>query len=185
MTQSDTTTSPLEDAISHLYTTGHADLAAAVQYAADHQAPTDSEALVTKLTADVVLFADNPRGDLCTLMIRRGWDPFKGLWALPGGHVDAGEETLDAAYRELAEETGIRIGPCLQLVGVYAAPGRDPRGRYATFAYAARLGRMPEPTAGDDAEEACWVPVEELLHGGTPLAFDHEQILRDALNTVY
>lgn len=134
-----------------------------------------------RLTADVVLFAEDRDGQLCALMIRRGWDPFEGCWALPGGHVDVGEDVLAAGYRELTEETGISIGQCLKLAGVYGQPGRDPRGRYVTWAYTARLGRMPEPTAADDATEARWVLVTELLSDGCELAFDHKQIVHDAL----
>lgn len=140
-----------------------------------------------KLTADVVLLGnretDGRDGDLYVLVIDRGWPPFEGCPALPGGHVELDEEPIDAAYRELTEETGIRIGPCLKPVGVYATPGRDPRGRYATWAYTARLGRLPEPTAGDDAAAARWVRVDDLLADGN-LAFDHERIIRAALSIV-
>lgn len=138
---------------------------------------------VTALTADAVLFAES--GDrLHVLLIRRGWPPFKDCWALPGGYVDPGEDTTAAAYRELAEETGIRLGPCLKPSGVYADPGRDPRGRFVSFAYAARLGRMPEPVAADDATAARWVPVDDVLTGAVGLAFDHARIIHDALRLV-
>ena len=131
-----------------------------------------------RLTADVVLFGDFDEGKH-VLLIKRGWEPFKGSWALPGGHVDAGEDAKDAAYRELAEETGLRIGPQFKLVGAYQTPGRDPRGRYVTFAYAGRMPHRIEPTAGDDAVRAEWVRVADALAG--PLAFDHKQIIEDAL----
>ena len=134
---------------------------------------------VTRLTADVVLLATRADGQRCVLLIRRGWDPYVGRWALPGGHVDAGEQTAVAARRELLEETGVDVGS-LGLVGVYAAPGRDPRGRYVTFAYAATLaGPPPMPTAGDDATEARWWPVVELAP--QQMAFDHDQILAAAV----
>jgi 8-oxo-dGTP diphosphatase len=134
---------------------------------------------VTRLTADVVLLATREDGQRCVLLIRRGWAPYMGRWALPGGHVDAGEQTVAAARRELLEETGLDVGS-LDLVGVYAAPGRDPRGRYVTFAYAATLiGPPPMPTAGDDAAEACWWPVVDVAP--EQMAFDHDQILADAV----
>lgn len=132
-----------------------------------------------RLTADVVLFA-NHEGQLHVLLIQRGWDPFAGHMALPGGYVDVGEDTEAAAYRELAEETGLHIGR-LSYVAAYAEPGRDPRGRYVTFAYTAMLDHLPEPTAGDDATAAEWVLVDEALASGTTLAFDHGQIIHDAL----
>lgn len=150
---------------------------------------------MARLTADVVLLArreDGQRedGQRCVLLIRRGWDPYAGCWALPGGHVDAGEDTAAAASRELLEETGLR-SPALDLVGVYAAAGRDPRGRYVTFAYTATLdGPPPAATAGDDATEARWWPIADLVADSvadpaaaptTRMAFDHHQILTDTL----
>lgn len=133
-----------------------------------------------RLTADVVLFGDFA-GALHVLLIERGWDPYAGHWALPGGHVDEGEETEDAAHRELTEETGLRVGH-LTLVGAYSMVGRDPRGRYVTFAYAGWMPHRLEPTAADDATGAAWVPVDEVLSGRRPVAFDHAVIIRDAFN---
>lgn len=140
--------------------------------------PTREE--TARLTADVVLLAEDA-GQRWVLLIRRGWDPYAGRWALPGGHVDAGERTDAAARRELLEETGLSA-PGLALVGVYAAPGRDPRGRYVTFAYTATItGPPPTPTAGDDATAARWWPLTELFAGPDRMAFDHAAILADTL----
>ncbi|MHA6631853.1 NUDIX domain-containing protein [Pseudonocardia sichuanensis] len=137
---------------------------------------------VARLTADVVLLATREDGQRCVLLILRGYDPYAGCWALPGGHVDAGEHTAAAARRELAEETGLHVD-ALDRVGVYAAPGRDPRGRYVTFAYTSTLvGPLPAPSAGDDATEASWWPIAELVDGRAEVAFDHYQILSDALD---
>lgn len=131
-----------------------------------------------RLTADVVLFAAPP-GSLHVLLIQRGHPPHQGKWALPGGHVDDGEDTEAAARRELSEETGLTVDD-LARVDVYATPGRDPRGRYVTFAYTGVLRETATPTAGDDASEAHWWPVSELT--GDMLAFDHWQILIDAVD---
>ncbi len=141
--------------------------------------PTDAVPETVRLTADVVLFGEFD-GAVHVLLIERGWEPFKGRWALPGGHVDVGEETADAAYRELTEETGISVGALLP-VGAYDAVGRDPRGRYVTIAYAGRMGHRVEPTAGDDAAKAEWVRLDRIMSGEYLLAFDHAEILRDAL----
>jgi 8-oxo-dGTP diphosphatase len=124
-------------------------------------------------TADVICLRDGH-----VLLIERGWDPHKGKWALPGGHVDPGETSRAAAARELLEETGVRVSPdALVLVGVYDAPGRDPRGRYVTVAYLAEVPVDTTAQAGDDAAAVRWAPLD------TPsddLAFDHAQILHDA-----
>jgi len=134
------------------------------------------------LTADVVLFGERD-GELYVLMVTRRYDPFIGYRALPGGMVEADEETIDAAHRELGEETGISPAS-LTYVGVYTAPHRDPRGRYVSFVYTTRLGHLPMPTAGDDAKKAEWVLADEALATGTELAFDHKQIIGDALRVV-
>ncbi|WP_049568250.1 NUDIX domain-containing protein [Streptomyces sp. SBT349] len=126
-----------------------------------------------KHTADTVILAEGH-----VLLIQRRWDPYAGRWVLPGGHVDAGENALSAAARELAEETGIALSPArLRQVGVYAAPGRDPRGRYSTTAYTATLPAPIQPTPADDAADARWWPLTALPE----MAFDHADILRDAL----
>ncbi len=133
-----------------------------------------------RLTADVVLLADRD-GKQDVLLIRRGKPPFRGLWALPGGHVDPGERVEDAARRELAEETGVAVDR-VEPVGVYSEPGRDPRGRYVSFACLARATTAPDATAADDAEAVWWAPVADVLADPTRLAFDHHQILADALS---
>ncbi|MFI5754649.1 NUDIX domain-containing protein [Streptomyces sp. NPDC051569] len=131
---------------------------------------TETETFETiRYTADVVLIAAGH-----VLLIERGWDPFEGMWALPGGHVDAGETSLAAASRELAEETGITVPAAdLRQVGTFDAPGRDPRGRYVTVAYTATLPHPVQPSAGDDATAARWWPLNAL----PDLAFDHAAIL--------
>lgn len=118
---------------------------------------TDTGRETAYLAADTVLLDDGDTdGRIHALLIKRGWEPFKDHWALPGGHVDAGEDTLAAARRELQEETGLPGGEEFLLVGVYAEPGRDPRGRYVSFAYVTWITGLPQPTAADDAVEARW-----------------------------
>ncbi len=122
------------------------------------------------LTTDCVVFDE--RGYV--LLVRRGNEPFKGSYALPGGFVDVGERVEDGCRRELSEETGLHVGE-LRLIGVYSDPGRDPRGHTCSVAYLARVGRA-EVTAGDDAAAAEWVADWR----GEKLAFDHAQIVADA-----
>lgn len=126
------------------------------------------------LTADCVV--TNTRGEV--LLIRRGNEPFKGCWALPGGFMEMDEPIERCAVRELMEETGIEVAEsAVRLVGVYSAPGRDPRGRTVTAAYAVRVPDGMQATAGDDAAELRWWPLAAL----PPLAFDHAQIIADTI----
>jgi 8-oxo-dGTP diphosphatase len=132
------------------------------------------------VTVDTVAFAVD-RSALRVLMIRRGQPPFEGQWALPGGFLDLDEAAEPAARRELLEETGIEVKSTLpfQPLGFYSAPGRDPRGRTISLAYATVLPPPPpEPAGGDDAAEASWVIADSP---DRPLAFDHALILNDAL----
>ncbi|MEU2564867.1 NUDIX hydrolase [Streptomyces longispororuber] len=134
---------------------------------------TDTKTAETiRYTADVV--ALTPDGSV--LLIERGWPPYEGAWALPGGHVDLGETSRVAAARELEEETGVRVAVDeLRQIGVWDSPGRDPRGRYVTVAYAAVVPAGTQIVAGDDARRARWWP---LSNPPEHLAFDHAEILR-------
>ena len=123
------------------------------------------------LTVDIVILYNGG-----VVLIKRKHEPFKDHYALPGGFVEYGERVEDAAIREAKEETGLDV-KLLRLVGVYSDPNRDPRGHTVTTAFLA-LG-TGELKAGDDAKEVHVVPVEKALK--LPLAFDHEKILRDAL----
>jgi 8-oxo-dGTP diphosphatase len=116
---------------------------------------------------------------LQVLVITRGNEPFAGRPALPGGFVRTGEDLHEAAVRELHEETALSGEDWrLQQFKSYGRPDRDPRGRVISMAYLAMMPDLPMPTAGTDASGADWVPVEKAA--GT-LAFDHDQILADAV----
>ncbi|MEU1134133.1 NUDIX hydrolase [Streptomyces sp. NPDC005900] len=126
------------------------------------------------MTADVVTVT--PDGHV--LLIERDWPPFEGEWALPGGHRDPGEDSDEAASRELAEETGVPVDrKDLVPIGRWDKPGRDPRGTYITDAYLAVVPNDTPVAAGDDARTARWWPLDNL----PPLAFDHAHIIAAAI----
>jgi 8-oxo-dGTP diphosphatase len=141
------------------------------------------------VTVDVAIFTLRA-GTFCTLLVKRGGFPYRGWWALPGGHVKHGSESADdAARRELEEETGIdaiATGAHLEQLATYSAPARDPRIRaglhVVSIGYVALAPDLPEPIAGTDAAEARWVPVADLDE--LRLAFDHASILADAAERV-
>lgn len=128
------------------------------------------------LTVDCVVFGFD-EGDLKVLLIERGLEPFKGLWALPGGFVRL-EETLDeAARRELAEEAGL-ADVFLEQLYTFGAVGRDPRERVVSVAYYALVKLAAHDTkAATDAVDARWFPISKVPR----LAFDHAGILSAAL----
>lgn len=123
------------------------------------------------LTADCMV--TNSKGEI--LLVRRGNDPFKGCWALPGGFMEMDETLEHCAVRELEEETHLKVSEKdIRLIGVYSAPGRDPRGRTVTAAYLVKVD-VVNALAGDDAAEVRWWSLSAL----PPLAFDHAQIVSD------
>ena len=135
------------------------------------------------VTVDVVILtmAD---GVLHVLLVRRGQEPFRGMWAVPGGFKRP-DETLDAAARrELAEETGVDVPSLLTQFGAYGDPGRDPRMNVVTVGYLAVLRDVGRIVAGTDAAHAALVPVAEILEERIELAFDHLGIVRDAVERV-
>jgi len=135
------------------------------------------------VTVDVVVLtlSDNR---LHVLLVQRGVEPFEGMWAIPGGFKRPTETLDEAASRELAEETGVDGASLLTQFGAYGDPGRDPRMNVVTVAYLAVLRDVGEVVAGTDAAAADLVPVSEALNAKLELAFDHDRIVRDAVERV-
>ena len=125
------------------------------------------------LTCDVFIYDD----DFNFILIKRKNDPFKDCWALPGGFVEYGESVETAAVREAKEETSIDI-ELQELVNVYSAPDRDPRGHTVTVAYTAK-GDLTTRKADSDAKEICVFQADELEK--IKIAFDHSKIINDCL----
>jgi len=128
------------------------------------------------VTVDVIIFTIR-KNDLKVLLVKRGVEPFKGSWAIPGGFVRMNESLDDAAIRELKEETGVEDVYLEQLYS-FGSPDRDPRTRVITVAYFALVpSKKLRLKATTDAIDVNWFSMYVLPE----LAFDHREILEYAL----
>ena len=130
------------------------------------------------VTADCLVFAYTEEG-MKLLLIQRKNEPCKEKWAFPGGFMEINETTLEAARRELKEETGLMVDDLIR-VGVFDAVDRDPRERIITVAYYTILDKFIEVSGLDDAAQARWFPLTDL----PALAFDHDEILRETMRLI-
>ncbi len=128
------------------------------------------------VTTDLVIFTIK-ENSLKVLLVKRGIEPFKGEWALPGGFVRIDESLEEAAKRELEEETGVKEVYLEQLY-TFGELKRDPRGRVITVAYFALVNSEKiKVKASTDVSEAKLFSISEVPR----LAFDHNKILNYAL----
>ena len=113
------------------------------------------------------------------LLVRRGREPLKGKWSIPGGLVEVGEKLETAVQREIKEETGVEVEP-LQMIGIFERIERDPKpavGRrdrrvryhYVIVDYVCRLrgsrardSKLPRLQPNSDITEAEWAEGEML-----------------------
>jgi 8-oxo-dGTP diphosphatase len=126
-----------------------------------------------KLAADAIIVRN---GRL--VLVKRAYQPFKGRFALPGGFVEPGERTEEAAVREAYEETGLKTR-VKKLVGVYSAPDRDPRGHVVSSVYELKVtgGRL---RTSHETKEIRTFPLKRIPR----LAFDHSRIVKDYISTL-
>ncbi len=132
---------------------------------------------VTFVTADAVLTMAGH-----VLVVKRGGNPGKGQYALPGGFVNQGEAIFDSCLRELKEETKIKVSDMpkyLKDSKVFDHPQRSLRGRTITHAYHFELpfASFPEVKGADDAEEAFWMPISEVYSSEMAFFEDHRDII--------
>ncbi len=146
------------------------------------------------VTTDIVIFTIDEDDDLNILLIKRGGYPYKDKWAIPGGFLEVGKESLDeAAARELKEETGVD-GVFLNQLYTFGEPDRDPRTTVITVAYMALVPKQAlNITAGDDANDAKLFKISYDVNGlvlrshglsisEDDIAFDHTNIIKVAIN---
>ena len=145
------------------------------------------------VTADIVIFTLDASDELNILLIKRGGFPYKDHWAIPGGFLDAGKESIDeAAARELKTETNVDNVYLKQLY-TFGDLGRDPRTTVLSVAYTALVPKHKlNIKAGDDAKEAKLFTIKYDVNGiiftngnkvitESDLAFDHAEIIKMAI----
>ncbi|SEW29619.1 8-oxo-dGTP diphosphatase [Ruminococcaceae bacterium KH2T8] len=145
------------------------------------------------VTTDIVIFTLDPSDELNILLIKRGEHPYKDCWAIPGGFLRSGKESLDeAAARELKTETNIDNVYLKQLY-TFGAPDRDPRTTVISVAYTALVPKdQLDIHAGDDAKDAKLFKIKYDVNGiifyndevtitEADLAFDHSEIVKMAI----
>lgn len=116
------------------------------------------------------------------LLVLRKNEPFKGMWALPGGFLEEDEELEDCAARELFEETGVDATDHLRQAFTVGRTIRDPRTRIISVVYTTVIDRYEQQArADDDAEQVAWFPMDDL----PTLAADHLAIIRRTLGEIY
>lgn len=133
-------------------------------------------------TVDMCIFAVE-EDELKVLLVKRASPPFKDRWALPGGFADLQQDKSieETAFRKLFEKTGIK-SPYLEQVGTVGNASRDPRGWSVTILYFALIDylALTQNEIIDPQEVTQWVPVVQAFE--SELAFDHEELLKLAIN---
>lgn len=137
--------------------------------------------LVPRTAADaIVIKKDKDSGDYMVLLITRKKETFHGKYAYPGGHIDYGEDPVEACVRELKEECGID-GANPELHCVRGKPDRDPRYHMISIFYFVEVTSDSPVVAGDDASTAQYYKIKDLINNQDKFAFDHYEVLCDVI----
>ena len=128
------------------------------------------------LTVDAIVYVTDSES-IWVLLIKRGKDPFKDKWALPGGFIDMDETLEEACKRELFEETGLKVEAMTQFKA-FDTINRDPRHRTISVVFTVQLNEKVHVEGRDDAALAGWFTINQFPE----LAFDHQQILEQFFN---
>lgn len=114
------------------------------------------------------------------LLIKRGIEPSKGKWALPGGYISWGETLEEAVVREVKEESGIETAVAF-FVGSYSSPNRrGVIGQNIAHVYALTPLSATTKAQESEIEEVRWFPLSELPED---LAFDHKDMIEEYMRT--
>jgi bifunctional NMN adenylyltransferase/nudix hydrolase len=127
------------------------------------------------------------------LLIQRGKQPGRGLWAMPGGFLEHNERIFDGALRELDEETKIKVQDrvlrrCFVGAQIFDSPERSLLGRIVTHVHLFKLDdaeALPRVQGSDDAMKAWWFPIAEIRNMRSQFYEDHFEILLTMLNKLY
>jgi 8-oxo-dGTP diphosphatase len=130
------------------------------------------------VTADAAVLRHKTDGSHDILMITRGGEPFVGFLAFPGGFCDYNEDPVTSCIRELKEECSVE-GSHPRLVTVAGHPDRDPRRHVVTILYRVDIAAEAEVKAADDAANAKFYPLQEVISDPSRIAFDHHNMLKE------
>ena len=124
-----------------------------------------------------ICFISIYKGELSLLLVKRGKEPYKGTWALPGGVWQPNLDPDDAANFQMFRKTGLR-DIYLEQLRTFGGLGRDPRGPTATVAYLGLVNydKLNKEIENSDNEEMKWFPIDKVPQ----LAFDHNKIVQEA-----
>lgn len=166
-------------------TMNYAEMLEEYKHVSEYKASWDSAPFPpTFVTVDAVVICSGH-----VLVIKRGFNPGKGLYALPGGFIKPNETIENAMLRELKEETGIRVDKIIlksEIRGsrVFDYPDRSLRGRTITHAFHIGLNKsiLPEIKASSDAEGAQWMPLMDVIKNEREFFEDHASIIEAFIN---